>query len=85
MTHWKRVKGPDLKRLSYEIIRGLIPTKKQEAYTGFIEVNNKVQTRYHSWNKLNLYAKLRLGLKESIVANYFKEWTRIVVYTPLQK
>jgi hypothetical protein len=64
MTHWKRVKGPDLKRLSYEIIRGLIQTKKQEAYTGFIEVNNKVQTRYHSWNKLNLYAKLRLGLKE---------------------
>ena len=30
--------GPDLKRLSYEIIRGLIQTKKQEAYTGFIEV-----------------------------------------------
>jgi hypothetical protein len=85
MTHWKIVKGPDLKRLSYEIIRGLIQTKKQEAYTGCIEVNNKVQTRYHSWNKLNLYAKLRLGLKESIVANYFIEWTRIVVSTPLQK
>ena len=35
------VKGQDFKRLSYEMMRGLIPTKKQEAYIKSIEVNNE--------------------------------------------
>ena len=41
MTLWMRVKGQDLKRLSYEMMHGLIPTKKQEAYIKSIEVNNE--------------------------------------------
>ena len=46
-----RVKGQDFKRLSYEMVRGLIPTKKQGAYIRFIEVNNESSTRKGSVGK----------------------------------